>query len=440
MPYYGHEGLPATSISVPDVFKDIEVVATLAEWRASDDTTIFNVSVGGDVHGVPLVRDGVVYFGSLDKNVYAADARTGQERWRFGTDGPVSVSTNAQLTLHEGVLYACSYDGCLYALDAGTGRLVWKFPTQGKLVVTPALATATAPDGARAETVYIGSEDRNLYAVTLEGRERWRFQTGGPISSNVLAADGKLYFGSHDSTFYCLAPNGSLAWSFRCRGKVVKGAVTDGSRIFFGALDRMVYALALDGRLLWTFPTQGMIITDPAVADGTVYVTGGDDNIYALDAASGTLRWRFKTNNMCLSQPLCVNGLVVFGSTDNGVYALDAATGSLRWKLTTNGPILASATAADGTIYIGSADCHLYALTLGGEVLWKFKTALSTPAKIHVEPKQQRALPTAALRPQEAATVTEKYRETAGTGMDGRTSVYASRSTYTGRSRDAASG
>ena len=44
-----------------------------------------------------------------------------------------------------------------------------------------------------------------MYAISAEtGEELWRFETGGPIGSTPVAANGLLYFTSEDGTLYAL--------------------------------------------------------------------------------------------------------------------------------------------------------------------------------------------------------------------------------------------
>lgn len=54
-------------------------------------------------------------------------------------------------------------------------------------------------------TVFIGSMDRNLYALDVAtGQECWRFTTGVTLSSSPAVADGVVYFGSHDGYIYTI--------------------------------------------------------------------------------------------------------------------------------------------------------------------------------------------------------------------------------------------
>ncbi len=65
------------------------------------------------MYSSPSIADEVVYIGSLDHHLYAVDANTGHEKWRFETEGAV-VSTAA---IADGVVYFVSEAGLLYAVQ-----------------------------------------------------------------------------------------------------------------------------------------------------------------------------------------------------------------------------------------------------------------------------------------------------------------------------------
>ena len=63
----------------------------------------------------------LVYFGSsADNTVYALDARDGQVRWTFTTDGPVRLAP----TVAGGKVYVGSDDDNVYRLGAAGGRFL----------------------------------------------------------------------------------------------------------------------------------------------------------------------------------------------------------------------------------------------------------------------------------------------------------------------------
>jgi outer membrane protein assembly factor BamB len=93
----------------------------------------------------------LVYMGSADGILYALDAATGEERWRFATD---VVFTSSPAVSQETVFAASGQS--LYALDAGTGIERWRFETSDVLASSPAIAGGL---------VYIGSWDGAVYAM-----------------------------------------------------------------------------------------------------------------------------------------------------------------------------------------------------------------------------------------------------------------------------------
>src|SRR5580700_6252676 len=84
----------------------------------------------------PLVIDGVLYATSNFGRVYALDAATGKELWKYDPrmDGQWARyaccdAVNRGLVAFDGRLYVGALDGWLHALDARTGQLVWKVDT-----------------------------------------------------------------------------------------------------------------------------------------------------------------------------------------------------------------------------------------------------------------------------------------------------------------------
>ncbi|MGB6355350.1 MAG: PQQ-dependent dehydrogenase, methanol/ethanol family [Steroidobacteraceae bacterium] len=84
----------------------------------------------------PLVIDGVMYATSNFGRVYALDAATGKELWKYDPhiDGQWARyaccdAVNRGLVAFDGRLYVGALDGWLHALDARTGQLLWKVDT-----------------------------------------------------------------------------------------------------------------------------------------------------------------------------------------------------------------------------------------------------------------------------------------------------------------------
>jgi len=177
--------------------------------------------------------------------------------------------------------------------------------------------------------VYMGACDKNMYAVTLEGKELWRFHTNGVIFDATLHKD-TLYFGSFDGNFYAVDLEGNLKWKFACKDKIGSRPLIYKDTIYFGSKDKNLYALTLEGKLKWKFPTAFSLQTISAACKDRIYfssIAGG--KFFCVDT-DGNLKWEFDTGEAC-SPGSIYNDTVFFTSLNENLYAL-TLDGKLKWK------------------------------------------------------------------------------------------------------------
>ena len=200
----------------------------------------------------------------------------------------------------------------------------------GKVLSTPALG----PDG----TIYVGSNDGNMYAIDPEGQVKWTFSRNtfriqsspAYFPNNTKDNGGSLYFGSFDTYLYCVDTNGQLKWKYKTDAKISSSPAVDANGdVYVISHDGYLYALSSSGMLKYTFKVSdamyGTIASSPSIdkKDGTVYVGSTDYNLYAIDSA-GVLKWKFKTNYYIYSTPtIAPDGLVYFGSWDSNIYCVN---------------------------------------------------------------------------------------------------------------------
>jgi quinohemoprotein ethanol dehydrogenase len=84
----------------------------------------------------PLVIDGVMYVTSAWSKVFALDAKSGKELWRYDPrpGGQIAIDVccdvvNRGVAAWKGKIYVGTLDGRLVALDAATGKPVWEVKT-----------------------------------------------------------------------------------------------------------------------------------------------------------------------------------------------------------------------------------------------------------------------------------------------------------------------
>ncbi len=258
----------------------------------------------------------------------------------------------------------------------------WKFQTGDEIDSSPAIG----PEG----TIYVGSDDGNLYAVDPEtGEEIWRFKTGDKIqSSPAVGPNGTIYVGSLDSRFYAIKPNGDLKWSFNIGDYIFSSPAIgpDGRVIYIGASDGSLYAFNASGTLKWKFDAGGKIASTPSIGhDGlehVVYFGSTNRHVYAVAADNGDLKWAFPTDAEVYASPaIGKNGRIYVGECriedaeeyNFKFYCLNP-DGTKNWSYTDGTGFYSSpAIGPDGLIYVGTWDGYFFALTPGGSRAWSLR-------------------------------------------------------------------
>ncbi|MEZ3144576.1 PQQ-binding-like beta-propeller repeat protein [Halobaculum sp. MBLA0143] len=452
------------------------VAGSVHAVAADDGTERWRASTSEPVNGAPVVADGRVY--AVDRTgVWAFDA-AGDELWRLQvSDRPAGVNRfdAGGVTVVEDTVYVVDGDGAVVAADAATGETRWR-ATVGAAAVTPTVAggrlfVPTADDGDGWSLVALDPEsgDRRWHSrVDVEpvtptvaggvvcvdgadgvaaldagtGRRRRRFRADWH-AHGLFVVDGTLYgvenrvgrpdrllaaqtegdATSADSRAQLAMGDGavpgptarirsgdpnpevgdavrldagdstggatplSYEWSFDGEPvgtgrstavsfdtpgtKPVRLAVTDAD----GDTDTVVSGV--DVGVQWTVAAGGPVYGAPTVVDGTAYVGVADTDagaVLAVDTETSRIRWRRRLDGYVAGAPAIADGVVyagVGGDGDDGeLIALDAATGAVRWRLST-GTIRSSPTVADGVVYAGDYDHTLYAVDAAtGETRW----------------------------------------------------------------------
>ena len=197
--------------------------------------------------------------------------RTPQARWQFQTDGVIH-QTPALTATH--VVIADSR-GELYSLQREQRALADRFPSR---------APITAPFGQVGESLYVASQDYNVYAFdVILGKLvlRWRFVTGGQVVKKPMPIGDELYVVGEGRGLICLDRHtGALLWR------------TPGLDRFLAASRRMVFAadsrgrvVVLDrqrGRPMGTLDTRDFAVLVPNDVTDRLYLANHDGLVVCL--------------------------------------------------------------------------------------------------------------------------------------------------------------
>jgi outer membrane protein assembly factor BamB len=273
----------------------------------------------------PTMVNRIVYAGYEDGTVYAVDGISGEELWRFETEGSWSSQT-----VEDGTIYVGSNNGRLYALNAESGEERWRFETGANGVNSPTVA-----DG----SIYIRAGD-SLYAVNIEtGDEQWRF-TDSDMEANFTVADDIVCVDLRWGILVALDPDtGDEQWRFEVETNTVIGQVVVNDTVFFadygpGWYTDKLYAVNIEsGEERWTARLE-QFGGGPTVVDGTVYVVRGPvvdtPTLRAIDAESGKGQWRVTTEYSLHGAPVVNDGLACVGAEDGRFYGIATRAGITR--------------------------------------------------------------------------------------------------------------
>jgi outer membrane protein assembly factor BamB len=329
----------------------------------------------GAVVSSPTVADGVVYFGSQDKNIYAVNARSGELIWKFTTGERIEASQ----AVVNGRVYTGADDGYVYCLDANNGSLIWKTPAGGSIQApfnaTVILRSSPAVVG---NMVYVGSLDQNLYAIAADtGRVAWTYKTEGVITSSPAVSDGYVYIVSQELSsgmlYKLAADDGTFVWkkaltyfSALDAGTDMHGSpvVADGM-VFASSNMKAYYAInAATGNTEWTYKdeTAGeFIVSSPVYNDGKVYLID-KFSIVCVNAKNGSVIWSSFLGDELYVSPTYADGKLYVVTDQHSVFALNATDGSVLSKFNVQSSSWSSPAVYEGNLYVGNNDWNIYCL------------------------------------------------------------------------------
>lgn len=268
--------------------------------------------------------------------------------------------------------------------STGTTKSV-QYTAGGRIYSSPAIGG----DG----TIYFGSGDNYLYALSAAGALKWKTLLGNEAQSGpVLSGDGNLYVGTQEGRLYSISTaGGAINWTYPAQGQPAVGAIhwtptlaTDGT-IYFGSADHYVYAVTHAGALKWRFQTGNQVKGGAALGpDGTVYIGSTDGKLYSINPTTGAQNWAYTANNQIVAAPSfsTTTSDIYVGSLDGFLYAIHSSNGGLDWSVQIGQIEDTPAISADSSVvYVGSDDFALYAVYTGqdgthkgGTVAWSQAT------------------------------------------------------------------
>ncbi|HEX6426921.1 MAG TPA: PQQ-binding-like beta-propeller repeat protein [Niastella sp.] len=332
------KGEPASTDFITEDADGLVVVGcndkNIYAFNARNGNEVWRYVTSDEVNAAPVIKDSVVYIGSFDGKLYAINARDGSLKWATGKMRS-GIGITAPVTLSNGRIYLGDYGGWIYAFDTTNGSEKWNYilPSPYKNVNTAAVIPGDS-------TMYIGSYDGKVYAFNnATGMLKWNtVSTGNPLTSGLAVYNNTIYVGAMPKLYAFDAGTGAIKW----RGYVTGYEVFDASptisdnKVLIGDEGGTFYAFdATTGAVIWSRKlSNGSIMSSAVVAGGVVYVGDGNGVLHALNVTTGSTVWvnsSLSAKNI-YSGPTITEKYVYAGTLEGKIYCLDRATGFIKWS------------------------------------------------------------------------------------------------------------
>lgn len=287
------------TLSRPAAFFAVDTATGQELWRTPTSDLVS--------YWVPAVVDSKVFLTTDDGNFLALDANTGAEQWRFSPEqreGNLPDDPDCRWcalkfrppTIANGIIYVAGHDDYLYALDARSGSELWRFHVGDLVWDAPVVR-----DG----LLYAGSMNGRIHILDAQtGVEQQQFVPGGEVMSIKIEGD-TLYVATKLNLMALNRYTGAEQWQSRMPTSAVGGFSgrlhMDDERLYLMSMNRLTALDKTTGSLNWQSDDfHGNVYSEPAIAQGVVVVGDSESYLYVLDVATGELIRRY---NMVLHDP-----------------------------------------------------------------------------------------------------------------------------------------
>ncbi len=221
-------------------------------WNVSTGKLLWQFdSVKNFVVTRPLVKEGVIFFGSWGNQFYALDIKTGKPKWIWSNGHSNRMLSPAQVVpvATHGRIYLASPDRYMTVLDEQTGELIWRYNDPENRVRE---SIGISEDG---RTVYAKTMDGNILAIDATVSERkikW-ISSGEDMGyeltpTPVVEKDGVVYVPTDKGLIYAYrASDGAFLWKYRISNGLINMILpTDKGELYVSAMDGKLVKLKVD--------------------------------------------------------------------------------------------------------------------------------------------------------------------------------------------------
>lgn len=265
--------------------------------KAADGSIKWRKTVLNPIRGAPTIAEGRVYVTTIDNELHALDAKTGDELWhhRGISESATLMGASSPAVESDSVIVAYS-SGEVYNLRPENGRVAWSYtltvPTQ--VGALPAIADIRGLPVVDQGRIFAISHSGRIAAIEQRIGDRvWEADIGG--INTPLAVGNTVFVLSNDNQLIALTREaGRVEWIIDLQklqdpedhdsGPVFwAGPILAGNRLWLtNSMGQLVSFAPEDGKQIETVDLSGPVFVAPVAAGGTIYVVLDSGRLVAL--------------------------------------------------------------------------------------------------------------------------------------------------------------
>jgi outer membrane protein assembly factor BamB len=292
-----------------------------------------NAAIGG---GLALDGD-MLYATTGFGDVCALQAKTGQIKWRR----PLLKPLRAAPTVANARVYVVSVDNELNALDAATGEILWH---HSGITENATLMGASSP-AAQGDSVFVAYNSGEIFGLRVQnGRMSWSYSLASAAQVGALPAiadirglpvvdRGRLYAISHSGRFAAIDQRtGERVWEADIGG--IDTPVVSGDAVFvYGSNGQLIALARSNGRILWAkaLPkyvdpedkdSDALIWAGPVLAGGKLWMVNSQGKMASFSSQDGSAETKIDLGDPLYLSPLVVDRAFYVVTDDGTLIAL----------------------------------------------------------------------------------------------------------------------
>lgn len=280
---------------------------------AATGEVVWKASVDATPRGLIRADGERIYFRTDEGGVFALDTASGADVWDVSVEGGV----NTPVISGELVILA-GQRGEVVALDAATGEEQWRTDSGRTLRADPALV------GASKEVVAVGDIGGRLHTFdAASGEPLGEDLLGGEFAGPVLDSSAAL-IAAPGPAIVALTDDGTDAWRVET-GEPNRLPMVEQDGVLY--VDASPDLLAIDvatGEILWRYTSPALVVTF-GIGEAIAVAGMHTGEVHGIDLATGERIWRYRTNESVRGTPVVddASGLAYFGGRDGVLYAIE---------------------------------------------------------------------------------------------------------------------